>query len=108
MSVLDQCLIRWGRVTAVRGDEVVVESRPLTWDGRRLGLGEPVSRPAGASVPGAADLSVGDHVSLHWHWVCDRLSDRQVRALHAHTRRHLDRVNATIRHRGTATAPHGS
>ena len=41
LTVLDRCRIRWGRVLAVSGDQVSVESRPLTWDGRRLDYGPP-------------------------------------------------------------------
>jgi hypothetical protein len=96
LGVLDQCRIRWGRVTAVREGGVLVSTRPLTWDGRRLGLGGPVVVPAETSLLGAAELAVGDRVSLHWHWVCDRLSDRQVRALRAYTSRHLDLVNRRL------------
>jgi Family of unknown function (DUF6390) len=105
LSVLDQCRIRWGRVTAVRGDRVLVRCRPLTWHGRRLELGRPVVQPAEASMVGAAELAVGDRVSLHWQWVCDRLSDRQVRALRGYTRRHLDLVNRRIAERDRTAAP---
>lgn len=93
LSVLDRCRIRWGRVTAVDGARVAVRSRPLTWDGRRLGLGAPVAEPAVTSVVDTAGPAVGDWVSLHWDWVCDRLSERQVRALRLATSRHLDLVN---------------
>ena len=31
----------------------------------------------------------GDWVSLHWDWICDRLSQRQLRALRGFTPRHL-------------------
>ena len=39
--MLDRCRIRWGRVLGVAGDQVSVEYRPLTWDGRQLGYGPP-------------------------------------------------------------------
>jgi hypothetical protein len=48
--------------------------------------------------------AVGDWVSLHWHWVCDRLSGRQVRALRGYTLRHLDLVNHRVEHSGPVTA----
>jgi Family of unknown function (DUF6390) len=93
VAVLDQCRIRWGRVRALRGDRVAVRCQPLTWDGRRLSLGAPVATTARAPAISTAALAVGDWVSLHWDWVCDRLTDRQVRALRATTRRHLRLVN---------------
>jgi hypothetical protein len=104
LSVLDQCRIRWGRVVRVHGDRVVVESRPLTWDGHRLDLGAPVTESAETSVVRATELRADDWVSLHWQWVCDRLSTRQRHALSTYTRRHIDLVNRRFAHRNPAYA----
>jgi hypothetical protein len=96
LMVLDRCRIRWGQVQAVTGDQVVVESRPLTWDGRRLGLGEPTSESVVRAIDGVSiidEVAPGDWVSLHWEWICDRLSDRQVQYLRDFTLRHLKIVN---------------
>ena len=74
LTVLDRCRIRWGQVRAVMGDQVVVESRQLTWDGHVLGIGEPISETAVRSLDGVSmigALEPGDWVSLHWEWVCD-------------------------------------
>jgi len=106
LTVLDRCRIRWGRVVALQGDRVVVESRPLTWDGRRLGIGEPQHETAVRSLDGlglAGDLAVGDWVSLHWEWVCDRLTTRQVASLRHYTERHLAIVNTHTDHPGTTS-----
>ena len=58
LMVLDRCRIRWGRVTAIAGDQATVEYRPLCWDGRLLTLGEPGDRdgPAGPGRFGSADV----------------------------------------------------
>jgi hypothetical protein len=108
LTVLDRCRIRWGRVTALREGEATVEYRPLEWDGRYLSLGAPATETAHtahtahtAALPG---LAVGDWVSLHWHWVCDRLTSRQLRALRGYTMRHLDLVNHRVAHPGAALA----
>jgi hypothetical protein len=96
LHVLDRCRIRWGRVTAVQGDQVVVECAPLTWDGRRLGMGPVETETAVRSVDGVGmigELEAGDWVSLHWEWVCDRLTERQVGYLRSYTLRHLQIVN---------------
>jgi hypothetical protein len=105
LTVLDRCRIRWGRVQAVSGDQVVVESRPLTWDGQLLGLGEPMQETAVRAIDGVSmigALGPGDWVSLHWEWVCDRLNTRQVRYLQDFTRRHLRIVNEGNLHSGPA------
>lgn len=105
LTVLDRCRIRWGKVLAVAGDQVVVESSPLTWDGHRLGFGPPTTENAVRSLAGVGmvtGLSPGDHVSLHWEWVCDRLTDQQMGRLRRYTQRHLDIVNRTNLHLGPA------
>jgi hypothetical protein len=77
LEILDQCRIRWGRVLDLAGSEVQVESRHLEWDGTALLLGEPSVETAGLAD---GDLEVvggihpGDWLSLHWAWVCDKLS----------------------------------
>ena len=84
LTVLDRCRIRWGRVLAVQGDQVVVESRPLTWDGdaRWPGpAGDGDRRAVGGRRRHGRRLAPGDWVSLHWEWVCDRLTEPQVARL---------------------------
>ena len=106
LTVLDRCRIRWGKVRAVEGDQVVVESRPLAWDGHVLSIGEPETETAVRSLDGVGmvvGLQPGDWVSLHWEWVCDRLSERQVQLLASYTRRHLDIVNEGNLHSGPAS-----
>jgi hypothetical protein len=96
LTVLDQCRIRWGRVLALHGDQVVVESSPLTWDGRRLGFGPLQTETVIRSFDGVgllAEIEVGDWVSLHWEWVCDRLDARQLGSLKHYTQRHVAIVN---------------
>jgi len=100
MRVLDSCRIRWGRVLSVHSGLAEVESQPLCWTGRELTLG-----PARiASVRSAVPVCVGDVVSLHWDWVCDRLTDRQLRALRGYTLHHLELVNHRVEHSGPALA----
>jgi hypothetical protein len=128
LTVLDRCRVRWGKVIAVHGDQVTVESRPLSWDGRLLTLDEPAAEtarlpldgtaladtgpaytgPAGGIEPGGIEpggwVAPGDWVALHWDWVCDKLTDRQLRALRSYSQRHLDMVNHRVDHPGTIAA----
>ena len=41
-------------------------------------------------------LAAGDLVSLHWDWVCDRLSPEQAEALATYSARQIDLANAYI------------
>jgi hypothetical protein len=97
LRVLDRCRIRWGRVVEVRGDLVTVRFRPLAWDGKELGLGPYTLERVPVSVQGRGfvrDLLAGEWVSLHWDWVCDRLTPARLRALRHFTLRHLRLANA--------------
>src|SRR5215475_10307465 len=107
LTVLDRCRVRWGTVIAVHGDQATVESRPLGWDGRLLTLGEPAAETARLPLDEAASaggIAPGDWVALHWDWVCDKLTDRQLRALRGYSQRHLDMVNHRVEHPGTVAA----
>jgi hypothetical protein len=81
LSVLDQCRIRTGVVTAVTGETATVESRPLTVaPGRGLVPGESRRESVRWSVDGWSllpGLTAGDRVALHWNWVCDTLTADQ-------------------------------
>ena len=77
LTVLDRCRIRWGYVEAVTGDLVTVRNRLLGFEGSRLVLGPEEVEVARRSLNGvglAPAVTVGDTVSLHWDWVCDRLT----------------------------------
>lgn len=100
LTVLDRCRIRWGRVEDVRGDFVTVRNRVLTFDGSRLVLGDEVVEQARRSLGGVGfvpGLAAGDTVSLHWDWVCDRLSPADLASLRQHTTQNLAAVNALPR-----------
>jgi hypothetical protein len=105
LEVLDRCRIRWARVVGVEGEQVVVRGRHLVWDGRELSLGAPLDETAVRSVDGVGfvtDLKPGEWVSLHWDWVCDRLSRRQLSSLRHYSLRELDLVNHRLTHPGHA------
>ena len=65
--------------------------RPLTWDGRTLGLSPAAPHQVAAGF--VTGLRPQDWVSLHWDCVCDRLTQPQLRALRRYTARHLRLAN---------------
>ncbi|MEK6720790.1 MAG: DUF6390 family protein [Chloroflexota bacterium] len=107
LHVLQNCRIRWGQVVAIRDEEVDVLSRPLTWDGTAVGFGEPALETARGASNGlglAPAYAVGDWVSLHWGWVCDRLSRRQLTSLRHFSMLQIDIVNNRVVHPGPRAA----
>jgi Family of unknown function (DUF6390) len=95
-KVLDQCMVRWGTVESVDGEQLAVRSSPLSWDGQRLSLAPPqpeVRRWARGEHAFVADPRPGDVVSLHWDWACDRLTPAACAELATRTELHLRSVN---------------
>lgn len=96
LQVLDRCRVRWGQVLAISGGLATVRFRPLTWDGRQLGLGPATEEQAMVSADDLAlsgPVGPGDWVALHWDWVCERLDRRMLTSLRDHTLRQLAVVN---------------
>lgn len=105
LHILDQCRIRWGQVESATGDQALVRSQPLTWDGKLLSLGAPRLETATLSMDGLGftdSLQPGDWVSLHWTWVCDRLTPRQLASLRHYSARQLEMTNRELAHPGPA------
>ena len=105
LHVLEKCRIRWGQVETVAGDEVTVRSQPLTWNGRALSLGAARSETVAQGVAGVGfvhDLKPGEWVSLHWDWVCDRLTRRQLSALRYYSQQQLLVTNHRVAHPAAA------
>ena len=99
LHVLQHCRIRWGRVLEVTGDQAVVLSQPLTWNGASLALGahrpETVTRGLGGQGL-AAEVAAGDWVAMHWGWICDRLTTPQLSALRRYSLLQLDVTNRRV------------
>lgn len=105
LEVLDRCRIRWGEVISVEQDTVIVRFRPLQYDNGRLFLGAPELETVTGGLNGVGlttDLQPGEWVGLHWGWVCDRLTPRQLDNLRRFTARHLQIVNKRLEHSGPA------
>jgi len=84
LRVLDQCRTTPARVLSVDDDKATVLAPLLTWTGRELRLGPWAPREAHWRADGLAftdALQRGDWVSLHWDFVCERLTEARARRL---------------------------
>ncbi len=99
IDTMDRCRIAWGVVESIAGDMVHVRYEPVVLSEGNLALGEPVTREARRTAEGQSylkDLKAGEAVSLHWDWVCDRLSPSQVARLSSETAHHIRIANQTL------------
>ncbi len=97
LEILDRCRIRWGRVETVSDDLLTVRSRRLGFDGSLLVLGDEQVEQVRRGIDGTSftvALKPGDMVSLHWDWLCDRLSPLAFGWLRYCTMRNLVAVNS--------------
>lgn len=96
LRVLDRCRIRVARVLSIAGETATVRYQLLEWDGKRLFPGRLIEDEATVSSNGYAldAASPGDLVSLHWDWVCERLSPQRAAALQGMTDHQLAIANS--------------
>ncbi len=97
LQVLDSCRIGWGRVVAVERDHLLVRTAHLTYaageSGGVLTLGAEGEERVGHRLGDSTfveEVAPGDHVALHWDFVCDRLTEDEVASLERWTRWQLD------------------
>jgi hypothetical protein len=95
LSVLDRCRITPALVETVDGETVTVLAPSLRWDGKTLALGPWQRRSARTQADGLGFVAptTGDWVSLHWDFVCDRLTPAQAATLLRASRRALAAAN---------------
>lgn len=99
LETMNNCCIRWGRVQAAIGPDLVVEVNPLLLEGGRLSLGPPRIESVKRRLNGQGFLDsveAGDWVSVHWGWACDILTRQQRTELERYTRWHVALCNQTL------------
>lgn len=97
LHVLDQCRTTPAVVQCCGEDgALTVLARPLRWRADRLVLADPEPREVRWRADGLAFVEPplpGDLVSLHWDFVCDRLTAGSARALLSANRLAISAVN---------------
>jgi hypothetical protein len=99
VDTIDACRIRWGRVLERDRESLVVNTVPLHVANGRLAFGAARPERVEAWRDGSSfvnDVAVGDVVSVHWSFACDRLGAHELDGLIRWTSRELAIANATI------------
>jgi hypothetical protein len=99
LATMDACRIRWGTLVSITGDELVVSAPHLELAAGKLRIGPPrldtVTGWWDADGP-LGGIQIGEPVSLHWGWACDRLRPAQLRRLTRWTESAIAIANQTI------------
>lgn len=99
LGAMDSCRISWGSVTTVNDHDLVVERPPLVLAEGKLALGPPQTKTVTWRSGGRGlltEVHAGDHVSIHWDWACEALSQKDLVALKAQTARYIALANTTM------------
>jgi hypothetical protein len=106
VETMDQCRIGWGQVVNSKGKtpsdpagrqnlkHIQLNSQRLEYRDGRLRFVETI-RPVINPIE-QLELDVGDWVSYHWGYVCEKISPHQVKWLKQLTAHHLQLANQTL------------
>lgn len=101
LSTMDECRIGWGTVTNITQSEnetiIDVAAQPLQFDSKTLKLSGAVQKKLRTDYKDKEflkKLTIGDAVSFHWSFVCDKLSSVQVKNLRRFTQGAIDFFNS--------------
>lgn len=110
LKTMDECRIGWGRIIKnsklkiknynlkSKINTIFVEAKKLTFENKKLLLTEPAVKELKVDYKGKSfinnyNLKIGDWVSFHWGFVCDKLTEAQVKNLEFYTKKAVEFYN---------------
>src|SRR3989338_6222486 len=84
LTTMDACLINWGKVITIKNNLLTIESQPLVIEGNMLQFGKNIRRTIrsqGENDILFSNLNIGDWISYHWGYFCQKLSQSQLKNL---------------------------
>lgn len=96
---MDQCRVSWGEIIRIGGPFIEAKVAPLMFECNTLVFGAPVVRSYVRQLESDYEieqLKPGDHISIHWGVICEKLTLRQVANLRKYTLHHLALANQTL------------
>lgn len=94
IETMDSCRIGWGKIIK----NLFVKTQPLIIEKGKIKLGKPKIKQLKTTYKGKSFLqksTVGDWVSFHWGFVCDKLTERQVKNLAYYTQKAIQFYNSS-------------
>jgi len=103
LDTMDNCRISWGVIRQnsklkTQNSKVQVKTQKLVYENGKLGLKDGVVREVALPVDGdfAKMLQLGDWVTFHWGFVCEKINPANAKRLETFTLHHLRLANETI------------
>lgn len=98
LETMNQCRISWGKIK-MKNEKLIVETKDLTQENGRLKFTKTALREININYQKKQfikKLNVGDWVSFHWGYVCDILTEKQVKNLAYFTKKAIEFYNEKI------------
>jgi len=99
IETMDQCRIGWGRVLLVKSNKVKVLTHLLEIKNNKIRLGKTIEKEyiwQFGDKGFIKNIKKDDWVSLHWDFVCDKLSQIQLQNLKYYTQLSINLANKQI------------
>jgi hypothetical protein len=87
-NLLDICRISWGQVKKVKKDKLEVVYQPLILK-QKPHLGRAVRKEIDYEPNFLGKIKIGDWVSFHWNWACERINQKDIINLKKYTELNL-------------------
>lgn len=99
VETLGNCLILPAKIEKISGNFALVSLKALKFEGKKMIFGDPETSKVRFKFFGQSlvdDLKFGGLVSIHWGFVCDKLTLSQAKRLDSWNQYHLNLANLTI------------
>lgn len=96
LTTMDACLINWGKVETIKNNLLTIDAQPLMIKGNRLQFGKNIRRTIrsqGKNDILFSKLNIGDWISYHWGYFCQKLSQFQLKNLIYYNNRSVNFAN---------------
>jgi len=94
VDTMDQCRIAWGKIKKINQQSLLLDSQQLVYLDGKLLFKNKVERTIQFFTK--EKFKVGDYVTFHWGFLCDKVSKEQADNLKKYTQFHLDLANQTL------------
>jgi len=97
LNTMNECKISWGR--AIDTKNLFVETKSLEMVNKKLRLGRSHIKQIKIDYKGKQfikEIKIGDWISFHWGYICDLLTEKQVKNLEYYTTKAIEFYNRQL------------
>ncbi len=99
LKSIDECRISWGKVKEIKNNSIIVQYQPFEIKNDQLIMGDVIEREVLTHFDDKGfvrNLNLGDIVTIHWGWVCEKINETQLTNLKKYTFESLNIFNKQV------------